>query len=132
MYSPIRYCAWEEFLKEKISWFMNSSQCRELYRIDGADGVRVENFTGITTLQILAEIGKMMNEILCEPEQFTARIIFVSMYNDSVWGEKGNEELCIANSRTDVGRFLCLYQKRSGTELIRTNRMENGIASRRT
>ena len=31
--------------KEKIDWFMKSSQCREMDRIDGGvDGVRVEDF----------------------------------------------------------------------------------------
>ena len=34
--------------------------------------------------------------------------------------------------RTDIGRFLGLDQKRNGTELTRTSRMENGIVSLRT
>ena len=38
----------------------------------------------------------MMNEMQCEPEQFPGRIIFMSMYNHIVWGEKGNKEMCIA------------------------------------
>ena len=33
------------------------------------------------------------------------------------------------HSRTDIGRSLGLDQKRSGTEHIRTNRIENGIES---
>ena len=41
-----------------------------------------------------------MKEILCEPEQFTNCIIFMSMYCDIVWGEKGNTEKCEFNSRT--------------------------------
>ena len=44
-----------------------------------------KNFLGFTTLQILAELQKMMNEMQCEPEQFTGRIIFMSMCNDIVW-----------------------------------------------
>ena len=36
------------------------------------------------------------------------------------------------NSRTDIGHFLGLDQRRNGTELTRTNRMENGIVSLRT
>ena len=51
----------------------------------GADGVRVKNFPGFTTLQILAKIQNMMTEIKCEPEQFQGRIIFMSMYTDIVW-----------------------------------------------
>ena len=33
-------------------------------------------------------IQNMMTEIKCEPEQFTGRIIFMSVYNDIVWGKK--------------------------------------------
>ena len=41
----------------------------------------------------------MMTEKQFEPEQFLGRIIFTSMYNDIVWGEKGNTDLCTANSQ---------------------------------
>ena len=61
--------------KKKIDWFMGTSQYRQLDRIDGVD----ENFPGFTTLKILAEIQKMRNEMQCEPEQFTGRIIFITM-----------------------------------------------------
>ena len=102
-----------------------------------------KNFTGFTAWQILAEIQNMMTEIQCEREQFSGRITSMSMFNDIVWREKGNEELCIANSpnrsgmykkiraRT-LGHFLGLDQRRNGTELIRTNHMENGIESQNT
>ena len=81
--------------KEEIDWLMNSSQCRELDRIDG-EAVEFEwkNFPGFTTLQIHAEIQNIMIEIQCESGQFPGQIIFMSMYNDIVWGEKGNEDLC--------------------------------------
>ena len=39
-----------------------------------------------------------MAELKCELEQFQGRIIFMSMFNDIVWGEKGNEDHCMANS----------------------------------
>ena len=63
-----------------------------------ADGVRVENFPGFTTLKILVEIRKMMTESKCEPEQFKGRIIFMSMYNDIGWTKRGNKEHCFANA----------------------------------
>ena len=44
-----------------------------------------KNFPGFTTLGILDEIQKMMAELRCEPEQFKGRIIFMSMYNDTIW-----------------------------------------------
>ena len=78
---------------------MESRQFRELDRVDGgADGVRVEIFTGFTTLGILAEIQKMMTEIKCEPEHFQGRIIFMSTYNDIEWRKQGNRGHCFANS----------------------------------
>ena len=55
-------------------------------------------FPGFTTLGILEEIQKLMTELHCEPEQVKGRIIFMSMYNDIVWGEQGNTEKCIVNS----------------------------------
>ena len=55
------------------------------------------------SLQILAEIQNIMTEIQFELEQFPGRIIFMSMYNDIVWGEKGHEDLCIASSQTVAG-----------------------------
>ena len=84
--------------KEKIEWFQNSLQYRELDRIDG-ESMEFEwtIFQGFTTLQILAEIQNMMTEIKREPEQFHERSIFMSMNNDNVWEENGNKELCIAN-----------------------------------
>ena len=42
-------------------------------------------FPGHTTLQLLVEIQKMMEEMNCAPEQFTDRIIFVSVYSDTDW-----------------------------------------------
>ena len=83
--------------KEKIDWFMNSSQCRELDSID-REPMEFE-WTIFTTVQILAEIQNMMTEIQCEPQQFPGRIIFMSLSVQRDCMEKGNEELCIANSK---------------------------------
>ena len=59
----------------------------------------MENFPGFTTLEILNEIRKMVAELKCEPEQFQGRIIFMSMFNDIIWGgTPGNEENCVATS----------------------------------
>ena len=69
----------------------------------------------------------MMTETKCEPEHFQGRLIFMSMYSDMAWGENMN-----SYSRTDIGHFLDVDQKRNGTEPTCTSRMENGIASLRT
>ena len=65
-----------------------------------ADGVRVEKFPGFTTLGILEEIQKFMTELQCELEQFKGRIIFLSMYNDIFWRERGKTRKCVMNSVT--------------------------------
>ena len=75
-----------------------------------------KTFSGFTTLGILEEIQKIMTELQCEPEQFKGRIIFMSMYNDIVCGERGNTEselrillqlrIMLADSCADVGLFL--------------------------
>ena len=44
---------------------------------------------------------------MVEPEQFQGRIIFMSMFDDIIWGYKDNETECIANST-----FVSLFAKR--------------------
>ena len=53
-------------------------------------------FQGFTTLQLVQEVQKFMGK-MGEPEQFQGRIIFMSMFNDIMWGYKDNETECIAN-----------------------------------
>ena len=65
-----------------------------------ADGVRVENIPRITTLGLLEMIQSLMRDLQCEPEPFNDRIIFMSMYNDIAWQEKGSKERCEYNSQT--------------------------------
>ena len=52
-----------------------------------------EIFQGFTTVAIFNQIQQMMGELQCKPENFTGRIIFMSMFNDIVWDAKGNDEL---------------------------------------
>ena len=50
-----------------------------------------------------------MTELQCELEQCKRRIIYLSMYNDIIWGEPGNTEKCEMNSVTVANyahRFL--------------------------
>ena len=42
-----------------------------------------------------------------EPEQFQERIIFMSVFNDFIWGIKDNEKECIANST-----LVSIFEKR--------------------
>ena len=65
-----------------------------------ANEVRVENIRRIHYIGHSRRDSKNMTDLQCEPEQFNGRIIFMSMYNDIVWGERGNTEKCIVNSVT--------------------------------
>ena len=53
---------------------------------------------------ILNQIQQMTGELQCEPENFTGRIIFMSMFNDIVWYSKGNVQTCEYNSKT-IGQY---------------------------
>ena len=57
-------------------------------------------FPGFTAVAILNETQQMMGESHCDPENFTGRIIFMSMFNDIVWDAEGNDESCGINSKT--------------------------------
>ena len=56
-------------------------------------------------LGILDEIPKMMAELRRAAEQFKGRIIFMSMYNDIIWGTQGNHETCMANSMNNIAAY---------------------------
>ena len=73
---------------------METRYLKEMDRIDGEQMEFERNiFPGFTTFRILNEILKMMTKLKCEPEQFPEKIIFMSMFNDIVWGTPGNEKI---------------------------------------
>ena len=80
-------------------------------------------------MAILSEIQQMMGELQCEPENFTGRIIFMSMFHDIVRDAKGNDELCL--NLAVIGLSQGLDLKRSGTELTIANQMDLGIELQR-
>ena len=90
-----------ESWKKQIQWYSDNNYFSELNRIDG-QLVEFEwkIFTGFTTVGILNEIQQMMGKLRCEPETFTGKIIFMSMFNDIVWDAKGNDDICENNSKT--------------------------------
>ena len=107
---------------EKIQWYSDNNLFIELNRIDGQPvEFEMEAFPRIH-YRILNQIQQMMGELQCEPENFTGKMIFMSMFNDIMWD---NGELCENNSKTIwqyVRRFPrghCLSYgldlKRSGT-----------------
>ena len=128
-----------EAWRNKIQCYLDNRYLKDLNRIDGEPmEPGWSNFPGFTALGILEEKQTFMTEVQCEPEQFKDRIIFMSMYNDIVWGERGNTvkiylrimlrlRIMLADSCSDVGHVWCLDQRRIGTELTLINQMETGI-----
>ena len=74
-----------ESWKKQTQWYSDNDSFSELNRIDGQP-VEFEwkIIPGSTTVGILEEFQQMMGKLQCEPENFTGRIIFLSMFNDIV------------------------------------------------
>ena len=94
------------------------------------DGIRVEKFP---------RIHDVRDSKFCDwmaVEHFRGRIIFMSMYNDNAWRERGNTEnvlrialqlrVMLADSLAVVGHSWDLDQKRNGTKPILRNQTEIG------
>ena len=87
--------------KEKIKWYFENNHLKDLNRIDGESmEFEWQLLPGFTTFGLLEQIQEFMKEQKCHPEQFKGRIIFMSMYNDIAWGEKGNTGRGEYNSQT--------------------------------
>ena len=90
-----------ESWKKQIQWYSENRYFKYLNRIDGQPmEFEWKMFPGLSTIRILKQIQQMMTELQCEPENFIGRIIFMSMFNDTVWDAKGNDESCVNNSKT--------------------------------
>ena len=75
-----------ESWKKQIQWYSENDYFSELNRIDGRlVEFEWKIFPGFTTVGILNQIQLMMGELQCKPEDFMSRIIFMSMFIDSVW-----------------------------------------------
>ena len=90
-----------ESWKKQIQWYSDDDYFSELNRIYGQPmEFEWKIFPGFTTVGIIDEIQRMMGKLQCEPENFTSRIIFKTMFNDIVWDAEGNDALCVNNSKT--------------------------------
>ena len=82
-------------LEDKLSWFKSSPEYRDLDKIDGEPMEFESNiFPGFTTLQLCYKVQEFLSNMSTEPENFTGRIIFMSMFNDISWGSEDNEKEC--------------------------------------
>ena len=98
--------AWEQ----RLGWFKSSQVYRNFDRIDGEPMEFEWNiFPGYYTLQLIEEVKTLLLRLDETPENFTGRIIFMSMFNDTSCGSKENEKGCLANAK-----LISLYAKRFG------------------
>ena len=114
-------------------WFKDSPEYRALDTLDG-EPMEFEYFPGFTTLQLVDKVQKFMSKMSDKTEEFTGRIIFMSMFND-ISKENGREceyrvQLVSLYMRKDFhqedGHSSDLDQKRSGILLVIANHKENG------
>ena len=98
--------AWED----RLGWFKSSQVYRNFDRFDGEPMEFEWNiFTGFTTLQLSQEVKSLLLRSDETPENFTGRIIFMSMFNDISCGSKDNEQECLAKAQ-----LVSLLAKRFG------------------
>ena len=64
-------------------------------------------FPGFTTLQLVREVQEFLSKLSVQPEDFTGRIIYMSMFEDISWGSKDNEKECELSAQ-----LVSLYAKR--------------------
>ena len=102
--NPQSNIAWED----RLTWFKSSPEYRVLDRIDG-EPVEFECniFPGFTTLQLVREVQELLSRLSVEPENFTGRITFMSMFKDIPCGSKDNENECESSAQ-----LVSLHAKR--------------------
>ena len=66
-------------------------------------------FPGFNTLQLSQEVKELLLRLNETPENFTGRIIFMSMFNDISWGSRDNKVECESNAN-----LVSLYARRFG------------------
>ena len=96
--------AWED----RLTCFKSSSEYRALDKIDGEPMEFEWNiFLAFTTLQLVREAQELLSKLSVQPENFTGRSIFMSMFNDISWGSKDSEKECESSAQ-----LVSLYAKR--------------------
>ena len=116
-----------EAWKKRIGWIITDKSYRDFDGID-REPTRFEwnIFPGFTTLQFCDKVKSLLSRLGKTPENFTGRILFMSMSNDISCGTKDNEEECLANAR-----LVSLYARNFGQNCrkdvvgIRRERLSN-------
>ena len=86
--------AWEQ----RLGWFKSSPEYRNFDRMDGEPMDFEWNiFPEFSTLQLNHEVKCLLLRLGETPENFTGRIIFMTMFNDISCGSRDNENECLSN-----------------------------------
>ena len=98
--------------QSNYAWEDNVDEVQKFIRILNAiDGEPMEFewniLPGFTTLQLCHKVQEFLSNISMESEDFTGRIIFMSMFNDISWGSKDNERECEL-----CAQLVSMYAKR--------------------
>ena len=100
-----------EAWRKGIEWITSSQSYRNF---DGIAGEPTEFewniFPGFDTLQLSDKVKDLLYRLGETPENFTRRILFMSMFNDISCGTRDNEQECLAHARA-----VSLYVRRFGT-----------------
>ena len=100
-----------ESWKNRIERITTSQSYRDY---DGINGELTELewniFPGFDTLQRCDKVTDLLSRLRETPENFTGRILFMSMFNDISCGTKDNERECLANAKV-----VSVYAKKFGT-----------------
>ena len=67
----------------------------------------MEYLPKIHHIAALQKIQEFLSNMSTEPEDFTGRIIFMSMFNDISWRSQDNEQECESNAN-----FVSIYARR--------------------
>ena len=99
--------AWEQ----RLGLIKSSQSYRNFDRIDGEPTeVEWNIFPGFNTLQLCDKVKSLLRILGETPENFTGRILFMSMFNDISCGTKNNEKESLANARL-VSFFACFFSE---------------------
>ena len=121
---------------KRIEWITSSQSYRNFYGINGElTELEWNIFPGLDTLQLCDKVKSLLSRLGGTLENFTGRILFMSMFNDISRGTRDNEQECLANVRLvslyarkfGKGQWsLVLVPQRSGTLSKRTVHKESG------
>ena len=83
-----------------MEWITTSQSYINFDRIDEEPTKFEWNiFPGFDTLQLSDEVKSLLLRLNETPENFTRRILFMSMFNDISCGSTDNEQECLANAK---------------------------------